>query len=109
MTRIAFDLDDVLGNHTPQFICFHERVYPTRRRLHLEMFRSYDLAMTLEINPEELYGLLNRFYESPEFEDISPTYGSQNYIQKLREEVITMMLLGPGVTIMEMLNSKIAR
>lgn len=86
MTRVAFDLDDVLGDHTEQFILFNDRVYPRRRRLHLEQFRSYDFSSTLDISSDDLYGRLNRFYESQEFAAISPTPNSQKYISRLTEE-----------------------
>ena len=47
MTRIAFDLDDVLGNHTEQLVRFHEREYGGRRRYSFEMFKHYDLHLVL--------------------------------------------------------------
>ncbi len=83
MSKIAFDLDDTLGNHTEQFIKFYERVY--KKRLNFKSFTSYGLERVLRMKRDEVNGCLNRFYESPEFESISPLNNSQEYVQKMFE------------------------
>lgn len=91
MSKIALDLDDTLGNHTEQFIAFYARVY--NRRLKMESFTSYGLHTTLRISPDEVYGRLNRFYESPEFDAISPLPGAQECVQRLCEDGEELFLL----------------
>ncbi len=84
MSKIAFDLDDTLGNHTQQFIAFHHRVY--RKKFRFEAFTSYGLDRVLRVTPDEAYGRLSRFYESPEFDAISPLPETQEYVQKMAED-----------------------
>ena len=91
MSRIALDLDDTLGNHTKQFIIFYQRVYG--RKIRFESFTSYGLDKVLRVSPDESYGRLNRFYESPEFDAISPLPGAQDCIQKLAEAGEELLVL----------------
>ncbi len=83
INRIGLDIDDVLGDHTEQFISFHHRVY--RKRFRFEMFTSYGINQVLKVTPEEAYARLTEFYRSPEFEQITPTLGSQEFVQKITE------------------------
>lgn len=84
MTKIAFDLDDTLGDHTQQFLAFYERVY--RKKINYDSFTSYGLDRVLRLKPEEAYKRLSQFYESPEFDAISPLPRSQEFVQKLFED-----------------------
>ena len=88
MSRISFDADDVLLDHTDQFILWHNRVYGKKRGSYLryEQFRSYDLSQVLRITPDEAWGRLTRFYESEEFNAISAVPGSQECVQKISSE-----------------------
>ncbi|MSR85841.1 hypothetical protein EXS74_00430 [Candidatus Woesearchaeota archaeon] len=85
MSRISFDADDVLLDHTEKFILWHNRVHGKRRNsfLRYEQFRYYDLSQVLRISPDEAWGRLTRFYESEEFAAISPRSGSQECVQRI--------------------------
>jgi len=91
MSKIAFDVDDTLGNHTEQFIAFYQRVY--RKKIRFESFISYGLSNVLKVKPVEACRRLDKFYDSPEFEDISPYPGSQECIQKLSEDGEELFIL----------------
>ena len=86
MSRIAFDLDDVLGNHTSQFLEFYNATYRKRRKkLALEEVTDYNLATVLKVSNDEFYGILNRFYASEYFDEIRPENESQETLGKIIE------------------------
>ena len=85
MARIAFDLDDVLGNHTRQFVEFYNATSRKRRKLTFEEVTEYNLGRILGIGDDEFYGILNRFYGSEFFDNIQPEEGSQDTIGKIME------------------------
>lgn len=91
MPRIALDLDDVLVNHTTQFILFHNKTYGTRLRFH--HFRMYDISRVLRVSPQEAYKRLNQFYESQEFDQMRPFSEALEYVRKFSQDGEELILI----------------
>lgn len=86
MVRIAFDLDDVLGDHTEKFVLFYNQEYGRKkgkRLIDIEEVGDYNFAPLLSVSDEECYGILARFYDSEFFEAISPKEGAQRSVEKI--------------------------
>ncbi len=78
---IGVDVDDVLADFMNSMIKYHNDRYDTNYSR--EDFRSYNLWKTLGGNEEDAVKKIYDFYHTSHFDNISPTEGSQDAVEKL--------------------------
>lgn len=78
---IAFDYDDILANFFPAFLQFYNIKYKSNYTI--EDIHSYDLWKVFDRTKEEVIKDVYEFYETDEFQNLSPIEGAIESINSL--------------------------
>ncbi len=81
--KVGVDLDDVLLNLSPALCAYHNARHGTN--LVRDDIKDYDLWNILECSKEEVYELVEAFYDSPEHLAALPVSGAHEALQALME------------------------
>jgi len=81
---IGIDIDDVLADFMNSMIKYHNNKYNTGYSR--EDFKSYNLWETLGGNEEDAVKKIYDFYHTSHFDNIPPTEGSQEAVDKLSKD-----------------------
>lgn len=79
--NIGIDIDDVLADFAGGWIPFHNK--HEKLDLTIDDIFDYDLRKVLNVSIDEVMRRIYHFYDSPEFENLSPISGSKKCLERL--------------------------
>ena len=90
--KIGFDLDDVLVDFVPSFLEFFNRT--SQFKFTKEMIHCYDMTIPLGISHKAFDEVINEFYKSEKFGNLTPQIGALEYLPAIKMDNELVIVTG---------------